>query len=592
MESLFLNMMNISITATWLVLAVLVVRLIFRKAPKWTFCLLWGLVALRLVMPFSIESALSLVPSRETVPQEILQGENVQIQSGVVIVDSVVNPIITDTFKPVVGASVNPTQVATFVASVIWLSGMAAMLLYFGISYLVLHLRLRTSVPMEKRIRQSERVQSPFVLGLFRPVIYLPFGMDEDTVKIVLAHEKAHIKRCDHVWKPLGFLLLSVYWFNPILWVAYILLCRDIEAACDEKVLHEMGLEYRKDYSVALLNCSVRRSSIMACPVAFGETNVKRRITNVMNYKKPAFWLIVLSVVVLIVVAVCFLTNKPGKKNQDDTTTPSITPEVTVTPGIMEDGAGFVPNKGEYYFVKGSTTINISGKDYDLRQRNQEINGIMSVTPAGNNLVIECHVSPNVSVYCIYNMAESCFEKDIISSTQLIWHSNDISTAVYMYGNEVRSYNGTILTQLHLGKDESHISLRYDDKKTKVIITIGDDEKETIREETLDWLMLITVSSARFDIDGDGVMEVCTIKPGPTSGIMTWVITAYADGIVKYMNTYATYAKMAFAESNGVVKIKQNNKLYNIHAESGAIVIDDLDVSIWGGADWNYNLMD
>ncbi len=685
MESLFLKLLNMSIAATWLVIAVLLMRLIFRKAPKWTFCLLWGLVALRLVMPFSIESVLSLVPSRDTVPVEILTSEEVQIQSGFTFVDNIVNPVISDSLKPEIGASTNPAQVVTFAAAIVWIMGMAAMLLYFVGSYLLLRLRLRTSVPYEKNIRQSERVQSPFVLGVFRPVIYLPFGMDGDTLKIVLAHEKAHIARRDHWWKPLGFILLSFYWFNPILWVAYVLLCRDIEAACDEKVIREMGMDYRKDYSAALLNCSVRRSSIMACPVAFGETNVKRRITDVMNYKKPAFWLIMVSIIACIVVAVCFLTNPIGKKdpediNNDDTTpTPSVTVnaneiEYTYTKsdntviilalnpeeqtyrlyekdaayggfGIyaflfknsnellqlidgsgrgqgddiyvfnvsgdqlifdksqsssnlqirLEDSATFVKksqelpqDKGEPYSITNSTTIRIAGTDYDLRERYQEINAITKVTTAGFDLVIESHVSPSVSVYSIFNMQENSFKKDIISNTMLLWRGNDITSAVYMYGNEVRSYNGAIIKQLHLGKDERCTELKYDEDGNKVTITIRDDEKEIIREETLDWLDLSTFSSAMFDIDGDGVVEACTIKFGPTSGIKTVIFTAYAYGVVKYMNTYVITGDIAFAEVDGTIRVANNGKMHNIHVENGDIVIDDLDGHVMANFDMNY----
>ena len=309
METLFLKLANLSITASWLVLAVLLIRLVFRKAPKWVFCLLWGLVALRLICPISIESVLSLIPSVEPLPQDILYTAAPKIQSGIEVIDDFVNPILTDSMSPALGDSANPTQIWSFILTQIWAAGVVVMLFYAVISYLLLKLRVATATLFSENIRQSESVASPFVLGFFRPVIYLPYSIADTDISYVIAHEKAHIFRKDHWWKPMGFILLAVYWFNPLLWVAYVLLCRDIEAACDEKVIREMEKEDRRAYSTALLHCSVHHRGIAACPLAFGETGVKSRIKDVMNYKKPAFWIVVLAVAVCVAVAVCFLTD-------------------------------------------------------------------------------------------------------------------------------------------------------------------------------------------------------------------------------------------------------------------------------------------
>lgn len=309
MEVLFLKLVNMSLTASWLVLAVIAVRLVFRKTPKWILCLLWGLVALRLICPFSIESALSLIPSAEPLPQEMIYTAHPEIQSGIIILDEAVNPILESSLTPMEPASANPTQIWSFILSQVWILGMVLMLLYTLASYLLLKRKVATAIPLGKRIKQSEFVDSPFVLGIFCPVVYLPFGMAEADMAHVLAHEKAHIRRRDHWWKPFGFLLLSIYWFNPVLWVAYILLCRDIEAACDERVIRDMETDDRRAYSRALLNCSVHRRRIAACPLAFGEVGVKARVKGVMNYKKPAFWVLLIALVVSVVVAVCFLTN-------------------------------------------------------------------------------------------------------------------------------------------------------------------------------------------------------------------------------------------------------------------------------------------
>ena len=308
METLFLRLVNLSITASWLVLAVLLMRLIFCKAPKWVFCLLWGLVALRLICPISIESTFSLVPSAEPLPQDILYTAAPKIQSGVGVIDDFVNPVLSSSMAPAPGASVNPTQIWSFVLTWIWGVGAVVMLLYALLSVLLLKRRVATATLLYENIKQSERVDSPFVLGFFRPVIYLPYSIAEADFDYVIAHEQAHIRRKDHWWKPVGFILLAIYWFNPMLWVAYVLLCRDIEAACDEKVICEMDKEDRQAYSAALLHCSVRHRAGAACPLAFGETGVKGRIKSVMNYKKPAFWIVLLAVAATIAAAICLLS--------------------------------------------------------------------------------------------------------------------------------------------------------------------------------------------------------------------------------------------------------------------------------------------
>ena len=309
MTELFLDIVNMSISAGWLVLAVLALRLILKKAPKWVNVLLWGIVAVRLICPFSIESALSLIPSKETISPEIMMDWTPEISTGIEQLDQVVNPVISTSFAPNPGTSANPLQILIPVAANLWLLGVLVLLAYTAISYLTLRHKLRTAVILRDNIFQCETVSSPFVLGIFKPKIFLPYSMDGNNLNHVVAHEQAHIKRRDHWWKPLGFLLLTVHWFNPLMWVAYILLCRDIELACDEKVIAELGNEQRADYTQALVACAVNRRMIAACPLAFGEVGVKERIRSVMNYKKPTFWIIVTALVVCVVVAVCFLTN-------------------------------------------------------------------------------------------------------------------------------------------------------------------------------------------------------------------------------------------------------------------------------------------
>ena len=309
MTEFFLNVVNMSISASWLVCAVLLLRLLLKKAPKWINVLLWGIVAVRLICPFSFESVLSLIPSSQTINPEIALNAPV-IDSGVTIIDNVINPIIgeaTISLQP--EKDVNLFQFIMPYLAGVWLVGIAALLIYTLISFLRLKRKIGTAVLLRDNIYQSEAVVSPFVLGVIKPKIYLPFNMNGQDMNHVIAHERAHIRRKDHFWKPLGFLILTLHWFNPMVWLGYILLCRDIELACDAKVVKELNNEQRADYSEALLACSVNRRMIAACPLAFGEVGVKDRIKSVLNYKKPAFWIIVVAVVASIVVAVCFLTN-------------------------------------------------------------------------------------------------------------------------------------------------------------------------------------------------------------------------------------------------------------------------------------------
>ena len=309
MNELFLKIINMSISASWLVLAVLILRFVLKKAPKWINVLLWGIVAIRLICPFSFESTLSLIPSAETIPLNIGMDTTPTINSGISAINNAVNPIISQSNTPMAGSSVNLLQITIGIYEYIWIFGMIALALYTAISYWRLRRKVDTAVRYKDNIFQSENVSFPFVLGIIKPRIYLPFKMNGQYLEYVVAHEQAHICRKDHWWKPLGFLLLMIHWFNPLMWLAYVLLCRDIELACDEKVIKELGNEQRGDYTQALVACSVNRRMIAACPLAFGEVSVKERVKSVMNYKKPAFWVIIISVIVCVGVAVCFLTN-------------------------------------------------------------------------------------------------------------------------------------------------------------------------------------------------------------------------------------------------------------------------------------------
>ena len=316
MANIFIDLFNMSITASYLVLAVVVARLLLKKAPKWINCLLWALVGIRLICPFSFESALSLIPSSQTISiNNTSTGRPFTVQSGVPAVDININEYLGDKYYEGVTVPANTFADMTNVLAIVWIVGLFAMLLYGSISYLRLHKKVGASILLNNNIYYCDNIDTPFILGFFKPKIYVPSGITDEQISYIALHEKAHLKRKDHWWKPLGFILLSVYWFNPIMWVAYILLCRDIETACDEKVIKNMPNTEKKGYSETLVSCSVQRRMVMACPLAFGEVGVKQRIKSVLNYKKPAFWMIIFAVLLVAVVIACFLTNPDGNSS-------------------------------------------------------------------------------------------------------------------------------------------------------------------------------------------------------------------------------------------------------------------------------------
>lgn len=314
MDDVFLKLVNLSISASWLILAVLVLRVVLKKAPKWVMPLLWGVVALRLVCLFSIESALSLIPSAETIPSEIVTETREPVLYEQATLDIVTNPTLPSAAEVPVGVSRQQAQVDFNIYSVLWLAGMAALLVHALVSAGKLKRKLATAILLRDNIYESEFVDSPFVFGVVKPNIYLPMHMDEGTAAYVIAHEHAHLARRDHWWKVLGYLVLALHWFNPLVWVAYILFCRDIELACDEKVVKGLDGAARADYSQALLSCAAPKRAVAACPLAFGEGNIKTRVKSALHYKKPAFWVAAAAVLAVVIVAVCFLTNPRSER--------------------------------------------------------------------------------------------------------------------------------------------------------------------------------------------------------------------------------------------------------------------------------------
>ena len=446
MTDLFLQTVNLSYRVSFLILAILLLRLVLKKAPKWISVALWGIAAVRLLLPFSLESIFSMVPSRDLVTPEIMLDPTPTIQSGIPVVNDVINPIIQQSFAPNPGTSMNPLQLWIPVAAILWLAGFAAMVLYTLISYWRLKRTVSDGVEVKAGIYRSRNVPSPFVLGLLRPRIYLPEGISKDDEPFVIAHEEAHIRRWDHWWKPFGFLLLSIHWFNPLMWLGYIFLCRDIELACDEKVIDALGEEVKADYSQALLNCSVSRKRIAACPLAFGEVGVKQRIKSVLHYKKPAFWILIAAIVVCCVVAVCFLTDP-------------VTREQGKVDCLFEEDADWSVTVGSQVPGKSSITVQVDRYSAGITHTDGTITTVLSGMPIRNAFFCDLN-GDGVSELCACTTWGSGIVDDRIIVYDFI---NEQSYSLADRGN--RDY--------YLSKENGTLIVTVTDYRTKNIVAKG-----------------------------------------------------------------------------------------------------------------------
>ena len=363
MEALFLKILNLSLQASWIVLGVILFRLIFRKAPKYIRGILWSVAALRLVLPFSIESIVSLMPSKEVIPETIVYSPNPQINSGFESVDIIINPIITETFAPNPINSVNPLQIVNFVLACLWLIGIAVFLIYGAVNYILLYKRVSVSQNIGEGVYICDKIRTPFILGIIKPKIYLPSDIKETEKGYVIAHERAHLKRLDHIFKPLGFLILAVYWFNPIIWLGYVLFCRDMELACDEKVVKDLTAEEKKSYSETLLSFGLSDGIAKTFSPAFGEIGIRARIKTVLNYKKPAFWVIIVALLLAAALAVGFLTD-PISQNEE---TPDDTSSSVDSNGI-DIIIPYKENWQEDYFTgEENKVVAVSGRNKNIK---------------------------------------------------------------------------------------------------------------------------------------------------------------------------------------------------------------------------------
>ena len=630
MSELFLKIVNMSISASWVVVAVLALRFCLKKAPKWVNVLLWGIVAARMVFPFSIESVLSLIPSAETISPTIMMEQTPSVQTGVPVLNHVINPVISGSLTPAPGASANPLQIWIPVLAWIWLFGIAALFLYSAVSYWRLRRKVCEAVILRGNIYQSENVCSPFVLGIIRPKIYLPYHMDSREMGHVIAHEQTHICRRDHWWKPLGFLLLTIHWFNPLMWLSYVLLCRDIELACDEKVIREMSNEQRADYTQALVACSVDRRLIAACPLAFGEIGVKERVKSVMNYKKPAFWIVLASVIVCAVIAVCFLTNPIGfqfdvsantivsanhfdMRNADEPVVTEMNQAqidelssrlaglknsrrsdrfAGLTPGYqisaqLQDGS-YIRISG--YSLSDNTMVDIeqNGKRYAVSDR--EFQEYLSRICAGGDVSAAFDLQPLRAQYPEYFDLDASAGLDVY-----VWQMAPDS---YYFGllphaasprdstaQELLALRGAsseqmryILAAYALDPDDIHV-IPWQNPISSYIpeCWIVTENGESLEEKQAQYIQTVSAmlfgegntllhddypiyDSIVFDVDGDGIDEVCVLGFGRTSGLFTFTFRAAEIGAdtLKYDTLFCTewYDLSFIREDDGVVRVQ------------------------------------
>ena len=556
MSEIFLKIINMSISASYIVLAVLLLRLLLKKAPKWITVVLWGIVAVRLVCPFSIESVLSLIPSSEVVSPDIMMDKTPEINTGIPIINQVINPVISGSFTPDPGTSANPLQLWIPTFAVIWIIGMVALLIYTVISYAKVKRKIGTAVFLRDNIYQSENVVSPFVLGIIKPKIYLPFDMNEKDMEHVVAHEMAHVRRKDHLSKPLGFILLTLHWFNPLMWLGYVLLCRDIELACDEKVIGELDHHARADYSETLLTCSVNRRMIAACPLAFGEVGVKDRVKSVLGYKKPAFWIIIAAIVACVVVAVCFLTNPKG--NGYGETDPN---------KLNETQVSLMSSYPEYFGLDAS-----KGLDVYVWQmaKNSYSFGVLPHAEQGRDWV--SHELLNLK-------GTKAEEMSVILSTYNI-DENDIY--IIPWQNPVSSYLGEWQI-IEEGEDTDDLN----SKRQAYIEHI----RQMLSSVIVPMEFEMVYDTATFDIDNDGFDEVCTMSIGPTSGLFTFTfnVREIGTGEVEYHTViYSQWYDLSFQKgSDGITRVQgitqgENpiTRLFDISIKDGNVYLTENGVYI------------
>ncbi len=559
MEAVFLKIVNMSIAASWLTLAVILLRFLLKKTPKWMNLCLWGIVGLRLVLPFSLTSIFSILPSRETLPEDILTSPMPQIHSGISVVNTLVNPVMGSALMPTPGVGVTPMQIIAAVGAWIWLSGLVLMLCYMAISFVRIRKRVSESVRLEGNVFESDGIESPFLLGVVRPRIYLPLGMKESDREYVLAHERAHMKGGDHIFKLLGFLLLAVYWFNPFLWVAYILFCRDIEMRCDERVLGGMGDEIKTEYSMALVNCSAPRGGLSACPLAFGEVGVKARVKSILSYKKPTLWIIIAAILICSVAAVCFLTDPPEPPRTEpvDVNTPTSFQMGTDCEGVTLHFVAAQPDDeppGVILKWKNETGGPITIEPHVRAYRDGK-----RLTQYAKIQYVEIpHLLPDeeyTDAWAIIGFGQEVTEGDI-KRIDYSWPSGN-----YRFERDFTDGNG-------LGHT-AYVEFQILENRHPIVYN---------GYKFYDSIM--------FDVDGDGVAERCSFGMGPTSGLFTFTVTISENGEDEYFSIFNSpfyYLSFQVSEEGRlqVQGVTQGNEpkthIFDVSLKDDMVVLTDVE---------------
>ncbi len=540
MTAIFLKMVNMSIVAGWLVLAVILLRFALKKAPKWIRCLLWGIVALRLIMPFSFESIFSLIPSTETIDTTTYQARP-YIQTGVSIVDNNINEYLGSHYFEGVTVPSNHFSHILTILSIIWLTGMIAMLFYSFISYYRLYRKVQASLRHGDNIYFCDYIDSPFILGILRPGIYLPSGLSKEQVNYVITHENAHLKRKDHLWKPLGFALLGIYWFQPILWAAYMLFCRDIEQACDEKVIKDMSSDAKRGYSEALVACSVQRRMIMVCPLAFGELNIKDRVKSVLNYKKPAFRLVAIAITACIIMAVCFLTDPASDSDADILQEPYIT----------------------FYYPD-------------------------SVDPMTPTIMLSTETKNFQFIYSVLSSYIAIGTYELDNDTLTLRTGDGKYTYIFTYNNPFLIFDGL--------KSSKIPEYRYSGSSYETYCPVphGAVFVPGARAEGIIGYTSPVITRLTFDIDDDSKEEQCFLTYGLSSGIFSVEFSVWDNGQMEYHDLFwVPHCELSFKKDNtGAVYLEgvtqsdpQMSYRFDITIEDGHIVLSEngKPLNYWNG---------
>lgn len=586
MVNLFMTIFNMSMRAIWLILAVILLRLLLKKTPKWITCALYLFVAIRLVCPISIESRLSVVPSAERTSAEILHtalvelsadgGETADIHASADIpaVVNIPDHAANAAAMPVAESSAALTPSPETIVASVWLVGVLAMLAYALVSYILTRRRVREAVHIRDNIWRCEHVASPFVLGIFKPRIYLPIGVNPSDEEYIIAHERAHLYRRDQHTKQLWYFILAVHWFNPLAWAAYILMCRDIELACDELAIGRLGEESKKPYSSALINCSTHTRGAALCPLPFAEKGVKERVKNVLNYKKPAILIVVAAIVACAAMVLCLFT--------DPVKYPANT-EIDAALGEFLDETIAERNSSK----TDAVTVSCIDKEIlGVDQREETTTVYMWVLFEEYEIMDadKTQLAPEARVEIENGRAQLCYCDESGERHYLLPETGShIPVAVtvkktadgyelveYWEPRDGRYYKGDIKSKFPSSlRKEALDESRYAEAQSRRCYMQYLEKRYTRG----------LIDEVDADIDGDGTIEHCTLHYGTTSGLFTFAFgVTSGDGQYKYFGLFCTdYWDLSFDSRDGkTIVVAQKNNADNAErrAELDIVVMD------------------